>query len=291
MIPFRNGPIKFIGPLLGGVFFLSAAAGAPIAQDRKAAPGPSPTPPAAPKLPAPDQTVMTAPSIAKPRPEYQLPVGQTYVYGGEWRIFSAGIATLRVEQAGQETRVIGAADAAGTISLLYHVHDRLESFFDTATFCSRNISRTTEEGFRRVNTNITFDYQRGKSAFDQKNLKKNEAKHEEHDIPGCVTDLLSGVYYVASLPLVQGRTYSFPLSDGGQALTVNVHVEAREQIKTPAGTFSTIRVQPETASGLLKDKGKIWIWYSDDAARVPVQMRARMSWGTLTFVLQRIEHK
>jgi hypothetical protein len=93
------------------------------------------------------------------------------------------------------------------------------------------------------------------------------------------------------LPLAQGKTYSFPLSDGGQALTVNVHVEAREQIKTPAGTFSTIRVQPEAASGLLKDKGKIWIWYSDDAARVPVQMRARLSWGTLTFSLLRIEKK
>ncbi len=292
MIRFRNGLIKFLIPVLAGVFFMSTAAGIPVPQSKKAAP--SPTPVATPKPPAAEQAgqaVMIAPSIAKPRPEYPFPLGQTYVYAGEWRIFSAGIATLRVEQAGQETRVVGAADAAGTISLLYHVHDRLESFFDSATFCSRGISRNTEEGFRRVNTNITFDYQRGKSVFDQKNLKKQETKHEEHDIPNCVTDLLSGVYYVASLPLLQGKTYSFPLSDGGQTLTVNVHVEAREQIKTPAGTFNTVRVQPETASGLLKDKGKIWIWYSDDAARVPVQMRARMSWGTLTFVLQRIEHK
>jgi len=132
-------------------------------------------------------------------------LGQTYVYAGEWRIFSAGIATLRLEQAGQETRIVGAADAAGTISLLYHVHDRLESFFDSATFCSRSISRNTEEGFRRVNTNVTFDYPRGKSVLDQKNLKKQETKHEEHDIPNCVTDLLSGVYYVASLPLQQGK--------------------------------------------------------------------------------------
>jgi hypothetical protein len=50
-------------------------------------------------------------------------------------------------------------------------------------------------------------------------------------------------------------------------------------------------VQPETSSPLLRDKGKIWVWYSDDAARVPVQMRARLSWGTLTFYLLRIEKK
>jgi len=72
---------------------------------------------------------------------------------------------------------------------------------------------------------------------------------------------------------------------------VNLHVEAREQIKTPAGTFNTIRVQPETPAGLLKDKGKIWIWYSDDAARIPVQGRAHMYGGTLTFTLQRIDRK
>ena len=31
------------------------------------------------------------------------------------------------------------------------------------------------------------------------------------------------------------------------------------------------------------------IWYSDDANHIPVQMRAKMFWGTLNFKLQRIE--
>jgi hypothetical protein len=50
-------------------------------------------------------------------------------------------------------------------------------------------------------------------------------------------------------------------------------------------------VQPETASGLLKDKGRVWVWYSDDANHTPVQMRARMYWGTLTLTLTKIEKK
>jgi hypothetical protein len=238
-----------------------------------------------------DQSAMVAPSITHPRPEYRFPVGQTYVYGADWRIFSAGIATLRLEQAGQEQRVVGTANAAGTVALLYHVQDRLESFFGASDFCSHSTTRHIEEGFRRVQTNITFDYQHGKALLDHQNIKKKESKHEEHEIPACVTDMLSAVYYVASLPLSQGRTYTFPVSDGGPTLTVMAHVEAREQVKTPAGTFNTIRVQPETATSGFRDKGKIWIWYSDDAARVPVQMRARMSWGTLTFSLLRIEKK
>jgi hypothetical protein len=251
---------------------------------------------AAPKVPSPpgvpaEQSEMVAPSITRPRADYQFPVGHTYVYGAEWRVFNAGIATLRMEKAGQENRIVATADAAGTISLLYHVQDRLESFFDPSSFCSHNTSRHTEEGFRRVESNITFDYQRGKALLDHKNIKKKESKHEEHDIPSCVTDMLSSVYYVASLPLLPAKTYSFPINDGGATLTVLVHVEEREQVKTPAGTFKTIRVQPETASGALRDKGKIWVWYSDDAARIPVQMRARMAWGTLTFSLLRVDKK
>jgi hypothetical protein len=259
-------------------------------QHHRPAPSPTPAASATPSLTAAGEvTTVSAPSIAKPRAEYALPLGQTYVYNGLWRIFNAGTASIRMEPAGAETRVVGAADAIGSAALLYHVHDRYESFLDTATFCSHNTARRVEEGFRNVETSITFDYSRAKAVLEQKNFKKNSNKHEEHAIPGCVTDVLSAIYYVASLPLQVGSTYRFPLSDGGETLTVNVHVEAREQIKTPAGTFNTIRVQPETSSGLLKDKGKIWVWYSDDAARVPVQARAHLYWGTLTFTLQRID--
>jgi hypothetical protein len=267
------------------VFGLAALAAPPQRAKKPAAPEPPPA------SSVRGQGELVAPSVARPRAKYQFPIGQTYVYTGEWRVFNAGIATLRMEQAGPENRILAAADAAGTVSVLYHVKDRLESFFDPTTFCSHNTSRHIEEGFRRVESNITFDYQRGKGVLDHKNIKKKESKHEEHDIPGCVTDMLSSIYYVASLPLLPAKTYSFPINDGGETVTVMLHVEAREQVKTPAGTFNAIRVQPETSSPLLRDKGKIWIWYSDDTARVPIQMRARLSWGTLTFYLLRIDKK
>lgn len=262
-------------------------------------PQPAPTPAAAlnpslAPLAPPAQAggpVLAAPAIVKPRPEFPFPVGKTYVYGSMWRVFHAGTATLRMEQAGAQNRVLGTANAMSSVALLYHVQDRYESFFDPATFCSRSISRHIEEGVRQVDTSIAFDYARSKSLLDQKNLKKKEHKHEEHAIPNCVTDVLTAIYYTGTLPLQPGQVYSFPLNDGGETLYVNVHAQAREQIKTPAGTFNTIRVQPETSSGLLKSKGKIWIWYSDDAARVPVQARAHFYWGTLTFTLQRIDRK
>src|SRR5262249_30661641 len=126
----------------------------------------------------------TFPPMPKPDPGNHLPVGQTLVYGAEWRFFNAGTATLRLEQTAQtpqtaqtalqgdapESHVLGTADAAGAVALLYHVRDRYESFFSSSNFCSRMISKKMEEGLRRVNADIKFDYARGKAVLDQKNL-------------------------------------------------------------------------------------------------------------------------
>jgi hypothetical protein len=127
--------------------------------------------------------------------------------------------------------------------------------------------------------------------LQEKNLKSGGSKQDENDIPGCVTDVISAIFYVGSRPLAVGQTYIFPLNDGGKTNDVRARVEAREDIKTPAGSFHTLRVQPEASSGVVKNKGRIWVWYSDDAGHVPVQMRARLFWGTITLRLARVEKK
>jgi hypothetical protein len=227
-----------------------------------------------------------------PAPDnYVFPNGQTYVYQAEWRLWTAGTARITMDEAGGNQRVSTTADSSGVVALLYPVHDRFQSTFDRHTFCSQALSKHTEEGFRARETLINFNYFRRRSILDETNLKTHEPKHVEHEIPGCVTDLFSGFFYLASLPLAPDATYIFPLNDGGDTVDVRAHVEARESVKTPAGTFAAIRVSPEAVSGPMKNRGKVWIWYSDDARRIPVQMRSRMLWGTLTFRLLRIEKK
>ncbi len=220
---------------------------------------------------------------------YRLPDGQTFYYDVDWRLVKAGSATLEIGAAGAEQRILGTANSNGVVGVLYRVHDRFESFFDSNSYCSRQISKQVEEGFRRVNTEIRFDYSRGKNVLDEKNLRLGTSKHVESLIPPCVSGILSAVYFVASRSLAPNATYSFPMNDGEHTVGVKVHVEARETIKTPAGTFKTVRVQPEAESGPLREKGKLWLWYSDDAAHMPVQIRARLSWGTLTMHLQHVE--
>jgi hypothetical protein len=252
---------------------------------------PAPTPPPQTPPAAATSTIGSASHIRPPAPGYRFPEKLTYVYAVDWRLWSAGTASLHMESTGGQQKATGSAASLGFAAVLFTVRDRFESVFDPATFCSASLHKQTEEGARRRDTWIRFDYAAGKRLLDEKDLKTGKSKHTEAPIPGCMTDVLSGIYYLASLPLAVGSTYYFPLNDGGQSVDVKAHVEAREQIKTEAGTFQTLRVQPEAASGVLKDRGQVWIWYSDDAAHIPVQARARMFWGTLTIHLVRVERQ
>jgi Protein of unknown function (DUF3108) len=222
------------------------------------------------------------------RPGFEFPNGQTLHYQAEWRYWIAGVATLRLERSGSQEHLAGTADSSGVVALLYRVQDRFNSYFDAKTLCSSKLMKHTEEGSHRRDTVITYDYSRGKAVLEERNLKENQQKRTENDIPGCVTDVVSGTLYVASLPLQPGANYSFPLNDGGKTVIVQAHVEGKEQLKTPAGTFNTIRVGPEGDYGILKNRGRIWIWYTDDAQHIPVQMRAKLFWGTLTVQLSSI---
>ena len=236
-------------------------------------------------------SISAAPSaqIVPPPPDYHFPDGQTYVYGVEWHLFNAGIARVGLRDDGAEQHVTATAVSAGVVSALYKVNDHFEAFFDPHRFCSQRVLKHIEEGSHARQSELHFDYARGKSVLSEKNLKNGEEKHAENDIPACVTDVVSGFYYLASLPLQIGNAYVFTVNDGGKTNDVTAHVETREKVKVPAGTFQTVRVKAEAVSGVMKGKGTVWAWFTDDATHTPVQMRSKLGWGTLLFRLQRVE--
>lgn len=236
-------------------------------------------------------TTAAVPQIKPPSPTYHFPDGETYVYHVDWGLTTAGVAMLKMENKGEERRIEVTGYSTGVVNLLYTVRDRIESVFDSRTFCSTVYSKHTEEAYRKRDEQVRFDYARKKAVKDAKNLRNNETQHMENDIPPCVTDVIAGFYYVSSLPLQVNDTYRFPLSDGAPTVEVQALVEGKEEVKTKAGKFSAIRVVADALSGSLKGRGRLWIWYSDDAARIPVQMRAKLKWGNLSFSLQRIDRQ
>lgn len=228
-------------------------------------------------------------SIQPASDAYRFPNNLTLHYDAEWRLWKAGTGTLKIEQNGEFEHVTATAEAAGAVAVLYRVEDRLESYFHRKTLCSDRILKHSEEGLHRRETTIQFDPAIGKSVLDERNLRNGETKHQETESPACVTDVLSGIYYLGAQHLEPGTAFLFPVNDGGKTANVTAFVEGREEIKTEAGTFKTVRVAVYSDDGPLKGRGKLWIWYTDFASHLPVQMRSRLFWGTLTLRLTRME--
>lgn len=251
-------------------------------------PGVKPAPASAHSPTQSTASIGSASKITGPVPSYRFPDGQTFTYNVDWRLMNAGTTTVRLDTVNGERHIIANADSTGAVALLYHVHDRLETFFNPQTNCSLSLTKHTEEGFRRVETSVRYDYSRNKAILDEHNIRAKNQKHEEIDIPHCVSDTLAAAFYVATQTLPPNSKFTFPSSDGGKAADIEITVEARESVKTPAGSYSTVRISAEALNGPQQGKGKVWMWYSDDARRIPVQMRARAFWGTMTFHLTQI---
>jgi len=231
------------------------------------------------------------PTLQPPVAGYTFPARETLSFDVDWRVFTGGTAVFHLEQQGTQEKVTATADTAGAVNMLFPVVDKFQAGLDTKTGCSTGFSKQLQEGLRKVNSDLSFDYNAGKQTQYEKNMVKGTSKTLTAAIPACVTDSLSAIFYAASQPLVVGQSVRFPLADSMRTVTVVMKVEAKEEIKTPAGTFQTIRVQPTAEEGIVKNRGNIWIWYTDDARHIPVQMRARLFFGTITFHLKSIETK
>ena len=238
------------------------------------------------------------PVVQKPIPVLQPPPGsflypqaQTLTFSVDWRVFTAGTAVFHLERAGDVEKISATADSIGAVNMLFPVVDRFQSGINTRTGCSTGFNKQIQEGRRKIASDLTFDYEHGKQIQNERNLVKGTATHKEANVPACVTDSLGALFYTQSQPMVVGQTVSFPLADSMRTVTVGMKVESREEIKTPAGTFETVKVQATADEGIVKNRGHIWIWYTDDARHLPVQIQARLFWGTITFHLQSVEMK
>jgi len=229
--------------------------------------------------------------LAPPRAGFTFPQKQTLTYSVDWRVFSAGTAVLHFEAAGDREKLTASADTVSAINMLFHVGDKFQSTFDRTSGCTYEFDKQTVEGRRKIDSTLKLDYTQAKSILDEKNQVTGVSKHLEVPITGCLTDLLTGVFYASSQPMELGKSFVLPVVDAMHTVPVTMKVEGRETIKTTLGTFNTLRVQPTADAGVVKNRGNIWIWYTDDERHLPVQMRARLFWGTITFRLTGNDNK
>ena len=209
-------------------------------------------------------------------------VGEELVYKATFGGIHAGTARMKVDgiemlRGRPAYHVVFSLD--GGIPF-FRVHDRYESWIDVETLASLRHRQQISEG--RYKRNTVYEIY----------PERSEYQKEGDSVRASVSNPLddgSFIYAVRTAGLRVGETrrddrYFRP--DKNPVVLTGLR---QETVKVDAGTFATTVVRPTIrTSGIFGEDGDAKVWFTDDANRYPVQVKAKFSKFTLTLELKSV---
>lgn len=160
----------------------------------------------------------------------------------------------------------------------YRVNFLLESWFDTTDFSSYRFINEGETG--------------GRTRERRYEIFPDRERYQENQLPETTSvaqpmDEGALLYYVRTMELEVGQTVELQRYFRPDRNPVIIKVLRREKITVPTGTYNTIVIQPIIKTrGMFSEGGQAQIWLSDDRERIILQMRVRLSIGSVTLQLK-----
>ena len=222
-----------------------------------------------------------------------LPSRESLTYSIEWRLINAGKAVVDwTSNSADSAQINIKVESAGLVSKLFRVDDKYIVNLGPG-LCGQSVQLSAQEGSRDRETRITFDYPNHRADYLERDRTKNTVLlARETEIPSCTHDIAGALFFLRTLNLEPGQSAQLPLTDGKKSVIAKVEAQQREEIKTNAGTFKTIRYEANVFNNVLyRRPAHLYVWITDDPRRLPVQIRVRMQLtiGTITLQLEKHE--
>jgi len=235
--------------------------------------------------------------------------GERLVYDVTWLRIGAGEATLEVQgvvnlNGHQAYHLVTTAQTGPTVSKIYRVDDRTESYLETDPMQALRFEKNLREGRYRHSSQTVFDHEKGIATFrylDFGRVPKGITRLDEAEeygqyviqefplTPGAL-DELSVLYYVRTLPLVASTMVTAKVFASRKNWELEVKVLGRETLDTVLGRRETLKVEPLLKfEGIFQRKGRMTVWLTDDAERIPVRMKSEITIGSFVTTLTRRE--
>lgn len=229
----------------------------------------------------------------------QLPFGpgEKLSYNLYWTFILAGSATLETLETGpvaataagpgdgrQAMHFRALAQSTPFIDKFYKVRDSIESWVDPAVTHAILYRKDQSEGDYVRNYVVRFD-KNGNVAY---RYSKGNFKNAVI-IPTGSFDPLSMLFLFRTKPLAVGYEFAAPVTDGEKSITGTAKVIKRETIKTPAGEFDTLLVEPDVRNigGVFRKSpdATLQVWITNDARRIPVRVKSKVVVGHFSMEL------
>jgi len=227
-------------------------------------------------------------AFARIGPAVPFHVGEKLTYQIFWGPFVVGRATLEV--AGIEKvdgndcyHLIAKAKTTGLAEWLFPVDSTAESWLDCRSLFTRQYRQNRSEGKHKVSDETHYDYERQDAITT--NLVKDRQKHFPLEHP--VQDVVSSLYFVRAQKLMLDAQKTFTVNAANTNYVVTIRPDERKEIWVhPLGDVSALRIEPTPTLRIVSsNKGRMWIWVSDDARRLPLLLNSELKFGNARLVL------
>ncbi len=203
------------------------------------------------------------------RLEYDVRFGKLKVGSGSMEV--AGVQKVRGRDAWHTVFQI----RGGTF--FYRVDDQNESWIDMRNGNSLRFRQDLNEGRR--------DVQRQFEIYPERAMYTEDGEPEAKSVRNPLDDG-SFLYFLRTIPLTVGETYTFERYFRPDRNPVTIRVLRKERIQVPAGAFDAIVVQPViNTRGIFSENGHAEVWLSDDQNRIMLQMKSGLSFGSINLYL------
>ena len=213
--------------------------------------------------------------------------GEKLTYDISWsNIIHAGTAVMEVrEEQGSDGRMvfhlISRATSTGVLDRFYKVSDTIESYIDGEHLYSLSYHLDQTHGKRHKTRDMRFDHGKGTVVV------LSDGISQTYPVPENVQDALSSLYFVRTRrDFIVGKPITVNVHEDDKTWGVEVQTLGRERITTPAGAFDTIKIKTYPRyDGVFQNRGEIYIWFTDDARKIPVLMKSTITIGTIVSTL------
>ncbi|MBI4227690.1 MAG: DUF3108 domain-containing protein, partial [Candidatus Omnitrophica bacterium] len=166
----------------------------------------------------------------------------------------------------------------GVVHHLFSVEDTLSALVDAQTVLPARFEFSLRHRAHRTAEVITFDRAR--------RLAHSTRRPAPLPVPEDARDLLSTYYVLRTVELAAGRTITAEFVAQGRLWPLTATVRRRGLLTIPRGTFPAWEVEVRTPwLQPYLHRETLWVWVSDDAARVPLMARVKFPLGWLTALL------
>lgn len=241
--------------------------------------------------------------VRPPRPAARVTVrdparvyraGERLTFDVKWYAITAGEAIMEI--APQEDTPEGAAwrfiaRARSTLVFFFKVDDRIESLSTRDRLLPIRFEKHIHEGRHHKDLATSFDRKVGHAIYEWRDKEGRDHRYPYPWEDGC-RDLLGSFYWFRTMDLPPpGREATLCVHADKTNFRLAVKVLRRETIRVPAGEFRTILIKPRlTFEGLFRQKGDVFIWLTDDEARIPVLVQSKVFLlGSVNIVLKKLE--